>query len=305
MIIHRLERFISRRWPQLALAAGFVGMGALSFCLGRLRAVSRVEAQPPTAPPARTAAAIPPNRQQTPDDKWREPVAYIYGTIPITYGDLAEYLIARQGADRLAFLVNKRIIEHVCQQRGIRIEEAEINAAVNEDVAKLGVTQKDFEEKVLKRYGKNLYEWREDVVRPKLLLNKWCRDRVQVTSEDLAKAYEAYHGEKLECRIIMWPVEEKNRVMNELYPKIRDDDKEFDRVARHQANARLAANGGKLDETLGRYTTGSEEVEKAAFGLHPGEITSVLEWSGWLVVIKVDKRNPPEKDRPSMEQVAP
>ena len=38
-------------------------------------------------------------------------MATIYGNIPITREELGEFLISRFGADRLEFLVNRKIVE--------------------------------------------------------------------------------------------------------------------------------------------------------------------------------------------------
>jgi hypothetical protein len=64
----------------------------------------------------------------------------------------------------------------------------------------------------------------------------------------------------------MWPIKEQHVAMA-VYAKVRDNEAEFDRAARTQANATLAARGGEV-EPFGRFTTGNEEMEKAAFNLH-------------------------------------
>jgi hypothetical protein len=291
-----------RGWRKLALAiVGVAGVAAGAFFLGRGSSTPRAEAKPP-APAAAAGAEVPPPAPPEPSsDYTRRVVAYIYGSVPITREDLGEYLIARQGALKLDLLVNKRIIEHACQQRGIQVVEAEIDAALAEDIKELKLRPVDFEKFLLQRYSKSLYEWREDVVRPKLLMQKMCRDRIVVLPEDLLKAYEAYHGEKVQLRVIMWPRAEKDKVMNEIYPRIRDSEKEFNEVAKHQASPSLAAAGGKI-EPMGRYTAGDEVIEKEAFSLRQGEISRVIETKEHVVVLKCDGRMPPDATV-SLEQV--
>jgi hypothetical protein len=222
-------------------------------------------------------------------------VAYIYGTIPITREELGEYLIARMGSERINNLINRRIIEHVCQQKGIEVTQAEVEADLAETIKGLNLhSAKEFENTLLKRppYNKTLYEWKEDAVRPRLLLTKLCRERVHVTDEDLKKAYEAYYGEKIECRIIMWQLEMKHHVEMEIYPKIRDSEAEFDKEAKKQASPNLAAHGGRLEKPIGRNTTGNEDMERAIFNLQPGEVSRLIETPEGLVVFKCDKRIP-------------
>jgi parvulin-like peptidyl-prolyl isomerase len=220
-----------------------------------------------------------------------QPVAFLYGTEPVTREELGEFLIARYGADKLEFLINRRIIDEECKARNITVTDAEVDAAFKEDLKGLGVTaQKDFEEKLLARWGKNMYEWREDVLRAKLLLGKLCKDRVKCTEDDLKKCYEALHGERVECRMIMWPKDQLKGV-RALYPNLRDHEEDFQRAAKTQPSTQLASNGGVIPP-FGRHAFGNDDVERAAFALQPGETTPLIETPEGIVMLKCDKRFP-------------
>jgi hypothetical protein len=273
---------------RLLFGIAFLGLAALVIFCGQNGSLSQATANPPAPFQATVKQDLPPASS----DYSHRVVAYIYDTIPITREELGEYLIARMGKDRLGTLVNKRIIDHVCQQKGIEVTPAEVEADLAETLKGFNVNRSEFVSKILKPYKTTLYEWKEDVIKPRLLLTKLCRDRVQVTDEDVRNAYEAYHGEKLECRMILWPREEKSHVFM-LYPKIRDSEEEFDRASRQQADPKLAATAGKI-AAFGRHTTGNEEMEKAAFGLKPGEISQVIETPQGLVVIKCLQHVPPD-----------
>ena len=58
------------------------------------------------------------------------------------------------------------------------------------------------------RYNKTLYEWTEDVIKPRLLLGKMCQGRVRVAEEDMKKAFENKYGEKRQAKIICWSKED-------------------------------------------------------------------------------------------------
>jgi hypothetical protein len=279
---------------RLLLGMAVLGLAAMTVVWGRNGSLSKATANPPVTPqaaPQQEAPSVPAAAGPSSDYSHRV-VAYIYGTTPITREELGEYLIARMGKERLARLVNRRIIDHVCQEKGIEVTQAEVEADLAETLKGLAVHQSEFVSKILKPYHTTLYEWKEDVIKPRLLLTKLCRDRVQVTDEDLQKAFTAYHGEKLECRIILWPSSEKGHVFL-LYPKIRDSEEEFDRASKQQADPKLAATGGMI-APFGRYTTGNEEMEKAAFNLKEGEISQVIETPQGLVVIKCLHHIPPD-----------
>jgi parvulin-like peptidyl-prolyl isomerase len=285
---------IFSRWRPLALGIGFLGLVVGAYLLGRCATLPAAAAQGADDSKSKTDSSahhpsLAPGANATrlaEGASSRQVVAYIYGSIPITRDDLAEYLIARQGAERLDLLVNHRIIELTCQKKGITVTDAEVDAALAEDLRRMNIPSvKEFVNQILKKNKATLYEYREDVLRPKLALAKMVRSQVQVTDGDIRKAFEAYHGEKVECQIIMWPPEEKRRVLTEVYAKIRDSVDEFDRVARSQAVSQLASKGGHI-EPFARYTTGNEELENEAFKLQPGEISRVLETPQGLIVVK-------------------
>src|SRR5207248_995914 len=143
-----------------------------------------------------------------------------------------------------------------------------------EDLKLLNMDRAEFARNLLGHYRKSLWEWKEDVIRPRLLLTKLCRDRVQPTEEEINHAFEAHYGEKVDCRIILWPPDQTKFALTE-YAKIRDSAAEFDRKAKQQASPTLAAQGGKVPP-FGRYSFGDENVEREAFKLQPGEISTLI-----------------------------
>jgi hypothetical protein len=269
---------------RLALMMALFGWTVLAVLWGQQGPRSAATAAPPQAPAAASSGT-------SSGDYAHQTVAYIYDTIPVTRQELGEYLIARMGADRLPNLVNKRVIEHECQKLGIEVTAAEVEAGLEEDLKGLSVNRKDFVEKVLKHYKKTLYEWKEDVIKPRLLMTRLCKDRVKVTEDDIKMAFDAYYGEKIDCRIILWPKSDGERVAMSAYAKVRESEEEFDRAARNQASAQLAAKGGRVTP-IGHNTTGNEALEKAAFSLQPGELSQLLQTNEGFVVLKCDKRIP-------------
>src|SRR5262249_12019871 len=289
-------------WRRLATGLGVLGLMAFAYGWGRYVASSRAEAAPQVkAPPAAGQPAV----QDLSADYARRWVAVIHGNVPITREDFGEYLIVRQ-SDKLELFVNKRIIEHACRQRGIDVTDAEVEAALVEDLKGMNVSLKDFVDKVLKKYNKTLFEWREDVIRPRLAMTKLCHGRVQVTEDDYKKAFEAYYGEKIECRIILFPTGEEKHAL-QMYADIRKSDEDFDRIAKQQASPTLAATGGRITP-IGRNTTGNDELEKEAFSLQPGEVSRLVGTPEGTVVLKCVRRIPAdankklETEKPALEK---
>jgi len=226
-----------------------------------------------------------------PSQRYRQIVAVFNGQTPITREEFGEFLIARYGVEQIEFLINRLIIDRECRTRGLSVTTEEIEAGLADDLKKMGgVELKVFEKDFLGPYNKSLYEWREDVIRPRLLMAKLCRDSVKVSEEDLQHAFTAEYGEKLEGRMILWPRDQTRYAMMQ-YTRIRDDSKAFDEMAQHQASSTLAAKGGKIGP-FGRGSLGNKDVEDEAFKLHPNEMTTLLETPEGNVVFKLDKHHP-------------
>src|SRR5581483_8947043 len=179
------------------LVGSWLGVAGVAFYIGRTASLPEAAAAPPPAELASVPSQPMPEPPEPSPDYKNRVVAYLYGTTPLTREDLGEYLIARYGPKHLDLLINKRIIEDACNKKGIEVTAAEVEAALQEDLKGLSVNIKDFVSKVLKHYNKSLYEWKEDVIRPKLLMTKLVRDRVHVTDEELQMAFDAYYGEKV------------------------------------------------------------------------------------------------------------
>jgi hypothetical protein len=288
-------------WRRVVLGLGCVGVAAGALCWWRgtfgLRAMAQHAATPQVQAEAPAPAPAPSS------DYTQRVVGYLHNNVAVTREQLGEYLIARYGAEKLELFMNKLIIDEACKAHGVEVTAAEIEASLADDLKGLNVDKKGFVSQVLKAYHMNLYEWKEDVVRPRLQMAKLCANRVKPTDQDFQDAYEAYHGPKVEVQMIFWP-RDQEKFATEQYPKIRDSAEEFDKMAKMQPNGRLAATDGHLPQPIGRHTTGNDELEKEIFKLQPGEITSLIQAPGGYVVAKCIKRVPAETSV-SMASVKP
>jgi hypothetical protein len=255
----------------------------------------------PPAPPAEPGQPPPPPPVRVPEADPRV-LARIYGTLAVTREDLGEFLMARGGYEKLELLVNKKVIDLEAARRGISVTQPEIDAALKADVAGLPprndgqpITVEEFVKHILPVKGKTLFEWNEDVIRPRLLLQKMCKDRVKVTADDLQKAFDNKFGEKRGAKIIIWP-KDQLRLAQRQWDECRKGDEEFDRVARGQADAALASRCGAV-MPVGRYVDADNPViEQTLFGvkptdrgLQPGEISGLFETAAGIMCVKCTK----------------
>src|SRR5262245_45210457 len=223
---------------RLVRGLAFAGVAAAGYVFGITSDSAVAQPAPPgPLPPAIAPGAVRPAAPAAaplpePD---RRVVGYIYGNVPITREELGDFLIARGGHEKLELLANKKIIEFEAQRRGITVTPVEVKAGLEEDLRSLGINQRDFEQHVLPRYHKSLYEWVEDVIKPRLLLTKMCKDRVKVTDDDLKHEFENRYGERRAAQIICWSKEDLKAAQAQ-WAEARKGDAEFDAIAKQQAD---------------------------------------------------------------------
>jgi len=261
-----LKALFGRRWVR---ALGLAGAAAAGYVFGITS--DRLTAQQPGNLPASIA------------DK--RVVAYIYGNIPVTREDLGEFLIARGGHEKLELLVNKKIIEVEAQKRNATVTWNEVESGLNEDLRGMGISLQDFQKHVLPRYSKSLYEWTEDVIKPRILLGKMCRDRIKVTDEELQRAFENRYGERRQAKVICWNKDDL-KIAQKQWDEARQGDVEFDRIARTQADSSIASSAG-LIAPIGKFPDVKDDVcTKVLYSLKQGEISQLFQTPAGIMCMK-------------------
>lgn len=216
-------------------------------------------------------------------------VAYI-GNNPVFREELGEYLIERFGPERLEFMVNRRIVEIECAKHGIRCTNDEVEYRFRQDLSsfgKLPLTEKEFVQSVLKRFGKTLVEWKEDVIRPKILMEKLVRAQVKVTDQEVINGFEARFGPKVECRMIV--VQGNNSaVLQETYNRARQGREQFIAEAKKNFIPSLAQEEGKVPAIHKHF--GDKAMEDVAFRLRENEVSEPLKMpDGTYVILMCDR----------------
>jgi hypothetical protein len=226
-------------------------------------------------------------------------VAHVNG-VPITRQELAEELLARKGKQQLELLINRKIIEQAAQKAGVIITDAEVEADLKEFIQTSGCSSAiEFEKRVLKQRQTTLFEYKEDVIKPAILMRKLGGKHVEVTEEELKKAFDAKYGERVECRIILAKDEKAARktYTDILAAAASNGGKDalpnaFLRFAKIQADPNLAACGGTI-APISRHS-GYEVLEQKVFALQDGEMTEVIQVPEGFVIVLRERLRPPE-----------
>jgi hypothetical protein len=275
-----------RRW---GLCFGGTALLAVGFGIGHMNSGDPLVAQ-------QAKTGVVPVAATTPAAEAQRVVAYVYGTTPVTREEYGDYFISLYGKERLELYVNKRIIEMYCAKKGVDITPTEITAAIDEDCKRMNISRADFIDKVLaNRYKKSLDEWRNDVMKPRLLLAKMCRNNIKVEDEDLRKMFENRYGAKARVKIALWPKDQLS-IAQKNYGVMRKSGSEdtppkyedfyWDSIAKNQPDSTLASKAGEI-EPIGRYSgPQSSKVEEIAFGLKVGEVSPIIGMDIGQLVIK-------------------
>jgi hypothetical protein len=298
----RFKRIIDKMVPSRTVLArvvwvlGLVTVGFGAYVIGR----SAVPAARGNDGLLKTAAPRPGEAT----DYQQRVVAYIHDTIPITREELGEFLIARFGAEHVETLVKRKVVELKCKSLGIQITDAMVEAeflnqfkAIRDQVPHM--TLRDFEKTVLGPRRMTLVEFKEDVIRPKLMVRQYVLPMVQVTQEDLVKGFEGRFGPKVECRMIVLP---DNNQKEKLWEEARQDEKGFVHVATTYNMGGLAAHGGKVPPIHKHF--GDPRIERIAFGLREGEVSPLIGMPDKTVIILKCDRHIPADTTKRFEQEA-
>ncbi len=287
---------LPRNWLR---GLAFAGVAATGYVFGITSDRASAQPQPalPNTPPAAPPTLKPAAPLPEPD---RRVVAYVTNNgqlVPITREELGDYLIARGGHKQLELLVNKKIIEIEAARRGITVTTVELRAKLEEVLRGLGVGLKDFEQHILPRYGKSLYEYVEDVLRSELLLTKMVGDRIQISEDELKRAYDNKFGERRQAKVICWNKEDLRAAQSQ-WAEARKSDADFDRLARLQPDPSLGAGAG-LVAPIGRHGNAKDnKVEDILFNLKVGEISQLFNTEAGIMCVKLVAIIPPDDKVP-------
>jgi len=250
------RRFAAFTWTGLALAP-FLAPDAF--------------AQPAAPKKLPSAVTADPNRRV---------VAYFHNNVPVHRDELGDYLIARGGMEKVELLVNRRMIEVAASRAGVGVTPEEIDAGLEADLVGAKADLAAFTQYIKERYGKSVFEWKQDVIRPRLLIGKMCQKSIAITPEDMQKTYESTFGEKRQAQLIVWPKGKDDKphgLTPEQMANARATPAAFEKLASEQPDEKLKQSGG-LVNPVGRHIDGEDpKVESALFSMKESEISPWIE----------------------------
>jgi len=218
----------------------------------------------------------------------REQMAGVAATVnghQISIEELARECVARHGVEVLEGQVNRALLKGALADKNLVISEQDIWAEVGRAALAAGVVtgsgKPHLEEwiKVITREQDITQQiYIDDLVWPTVALKSLVADQVEVTAEDMQKAFDANYGERVRCRAI---VMSNQRRAQEVWDMARREPtvEHFAKLAeQYSIDPSGKALGGEVPPI--QQHGGQPALERQAFALQPGEISGVIQMAG-------------------------
>lgn len=214
----------------------------------------------------------------------------------ITYEQTARECYDRYAPEVLENIINRAIIHQACQAKGVGVTDAEIQQEVNNIAKKFNLPTATWYQMLESERGITKTQYHRDVIWPMLALKKLAGADVQVTPEELQKAFIRDFGPRVEARMIV--IDGNMRHATQVWEQVQAEPENFATLAQqHSADPNSRALGGAVPP-IRRYgspeNTPQATVEEQAFKMKPGEISPVMQLGdNRFVILKCEKLTDP------------
>ena len=218
-------------------------------------------------------------------------IAAVINGQSVTMEILEKECVKRFGNKILEGEINRKLVEDALTKSGQAVTQVEVDQEIRNTALFYGYINADgtpdvqrWVADVLSDKGKTIEMYVRDAVWPTVALKKLCADQVQITEEDVRMAFEANFGQRAEILAI---VMSNQRTAQEVWEMARGRNTEqfFGELAnQYSVEPSSRANFGKVPPL--RKHGGQASLEKAAFGLKPGEMSGIIEVGGQYVILR-------------------
>lgn len=195
----------------------------------------------------------------------------------ITQAQVAAEALNRHGAEVLESMINRATVKLACDGRGVTVTAAEVAAEITDAAKKYEVDRDTYLRMLETERGVTPQQYANDVVWPKLALKKLADTQVQVTPEDVKKAFIRTYGPKVKARMIMC---DNIRRAQQVHKQAAANPAEFGRLAReHSIDEGSKALDGMIPPISMYGSPETAELERRAFALKDGEVSGIVQLS--------------------------
>lgn len=226
-------------------------------------------------------------------------VAALINDHKVTMRELSEECVQRHGPEVLEGTISRRLLEQALKQQNLTVSQEEIDAEVARAALAMGQKTDDGQpdvkrwlEIVTQEQGLSIDVYLRDSVWPSVALKKLAGD-VRVTQDDLQKGFEANYGKRARCRAI---VVANQRKAQEIWEQARANPTAdfFGKLAEEfSIEPSSKALQGRVPPI--QKHGGQPLLEKEAFSLKPGELSSIVQVADKYVILFCEGFTEPTK----------
>jgi parvulin-like peptidyl-prolyl isomerase len=199
-----------------------------------------------------------------------DPIAVVNNQI-ISRQQLADECVARKGKEILELLINRTLIDQALRAEKKEVTGADIDQEIDTVAQRYGISREGWLRTLDKERGISPVQYARDIIYPALALRKLSSNRVQVTGDDLRKAFEAQYGEKLRCRMILV---NKQTTAIAIWEELHKNPGGFEKIAQEQSmDSASRSLGGLLAEPITRHAYPQSLSDAAFYQLVDGDPT--------------------------------
>ncbi len=287
---HRVPRWRSAR-ILLSVGISAVTIVAIALAVRNIGPVETASAQVPRSSLRTTkgAAANAVRTSATPASGIKT-LAVVNGE-PITRQQLGQECVRRYGTEVLESMVNKQLILHACQQKGIQITQREVDEEISRLAKKFRMTSDQWIRMLNEERNISPKQYARDIVFPTIALRRLSADSIRVPEEEVNKMLDAELGPRVQVRIISL---DNKAEADRVHAMAAAKPESFKKLAEKYSKDSTSASVGGLIAPIRRHV-GDPIVEEIAFGLQEGQVSKVFHVANQFFILKCDKYFPANK----------
>lgn len=206
----------------------------------------------------------------------------------ITRTELGRECIRRYGKEVLESLVNRHLIAAACAQQGITITEQHVTDEIERIAARFGLPRDRWLQLLEQERGFTEVQYKNEVVWPMIALRQLAAEEIEVTPDEIKKAFESEFGAKVRARLI---AVSKMADAEQIRAAAVANPNAFGELSKkHSEDPGVAAAYGVIPPI--RMHLGDANLERVAFALKPGQVSEVVTVANMHYILKCEEQIP-------------
>ncbi len=288
------SRFNRSRW--FSIGAVLLLAGGIVAAVHWLTDVDRAVAQPPrqsrgasrSAPPSSRSASAPASGTRSSGSRGIPKVVAVVNGDKISKEELGKACLWRYGEEVLQSMINKHLILQECQKQKIVVTDAEVEEEIGRVASKFGMSPDRWLTMLKQERDIPPQKYRREIIWPTLALRRLAAARIEVSPQEVQRAYESEFGPKVKVRLIAVSSRKK---AEQVLQKVKANPSEFGRLAKEFSEDASAPLMGVVPPI--RRHMGVPQLETAAFQLEEGGVSGIIQVDDRYVIVQCERHIPP------------